>query len=289
MPKFRRNDPPEVFGTSLIDLLVGGLTLVSILWVLNSLNSGYKGRGEVDTYSAFASVGQFGLNHIKFIRIEQDGEWFCECSVDSLDNMKCQQPCSVTSPSVGVTPIPMNNTNGVGISVISKDNKQLEHPLNAIIRILPEDAQFTGGVQFNVDNLDKKIKATITVDTCCHSSDPHYIRIVRIAPGIEEKDLLLWHQDTALQSVLTKRNINDSWIKDFQKSVRKYFNKRNIMAFSSTSVNCVNLPKIIELEFDEDDGINLNLPMTSSNTTNLRSIQKYFYHKLQDYSNNVTP
>lgn len=280
MSRITRGNIPEVFGTSIIDLLVGSLTLVSILWVLNSLNSGYKGRGEVNTYSAFASVGQFGSNHIVSVSVEQTGNWSCKCESVCI----CQSEPHITS-----TPINLN-AKGAGISVTHEGGKKLENSLNMILRLLPENKQFTGGVQINVDNIADNIKVVIGINVCCDRREPHYVRVLRIAPGMEEKDLLLWHNEIRLRNVLNATT-NISWITDFKESVKTYFNQKNIMAFNLVGSDCANdshRTKYLTLEFDEDDGITMNLPISPHNTSNLQHLQGDLFSKLKGYAD-VTP
>lgn len=193
--------PPNAFGTSLIDLLVGVLCMVALLWVLQARNSGLTGEGEVERVSAFALVEQYGGSHLATVSFGQEGAWSCRFKLDRTnDTLSCENE-SQTSVSLD-PPLPWGGDGGK-LLIRTIEGNIVDPPMEVRIRKSSGNNSFIGGLNIYVDRLaDRPVAAEVAIDICCELVDPHYLRLFSLSPSGSFERHMFWHEAGALKLLL---------------------------------------------------------------------------------------
>lgn len=191
-----RRSVPEIFGTALIDLLVGALTIIALLWVLNSRNSGATGTSDSERTSAFAAIEQYGTNHIVSIRLSQPGYWSCR-----LNKSGDSPTCLIEPKAKGMWSVPRAQT--LSLEVTEKDGVPVDPPIKAVIRVIASSEGFRSGLHLQIEDLDDSPAfANVEIKPCCDAIEPHYLRVFSLSPSGDIDRLLFWHAHGFLKEVL---------------------------------------------------------------------------------------
>lgn len=224
-----RAEVPNPFGTSLIDLLVGALAIVALLWVLNAPNSGYRGNGEKDRSSGMVAIEQFGYPHLKTVRISQVGRF------DVLYRLRFPNQANAYMERVesNLEAIVKEKGNSSASAVPTKVIYEIRplgliDPIKITLRQVAPSGGFYKGLHVTVEKLDDiPVEVQIGIMPCCSSTQPHYLRSMSMSGNGEREEFSFWHDAGMLEKVLTKKvkpktgRNSDTWISSFTRAVRK--------------------------------------------------------------------
>ncbi|MCY4440735.1 MAG: hypothetical protein OXE53_11080 [Deltaproteobacteria bacterium] len=241
-------DPTSPFGTSLIDLLVGALAIVALLWVLHARNSGEIGSGDHERTSGFVQVEQYGLPHIKNIRLVVDGVTECAFDIEfrryrrGEPTLSNSTPCTMLSPDP--RPIVSGAASGTGqrtdratVTLARIHGKSYDPPLVISMRAVYPDGEYRAGVQITVQDLgEQAVIADVGIEPCCSMSEPHYLRVLTMSGSGRTDQTMFWHEVGLLQHTLacnrgnpvdsrlcTRRQTDPTdhpdWVKNFKQQI----------------------------------------------------------------------
>ena len=226
-------EAPSALGTSLIDLLVGALALVTLLWAASPRE---EPEPPNETAGALAMIDQFGITHIRGFAIHQPGHWTCKGVIDWKRARLVKHSC--TTPGGGPAP-----------KYIADDGTSLERP-----GARPQDPPLK--VRWHAHQSRKKnYTATLMVSAtgigaeglvleasvlpCCAVAHPHYLRVFTRAQGAKQERYALWHERAALMDLLTKAPEPEPWIGKFTAGVRSGAIVPEIVAFDARGKDCI--------------------------------------------------
>jgi len=179
-----RRDITPIFGTSMIDLLVGAMSMMALLWVFNVQNNGRKGFGDVEFPSYYVSVNAYGFEHIgRRFQISDNESLSCEFQGSEDNNKFESEPiCSFSSN------IQLDSNRVEFLSEVSADS---------YVAVNWDSLDgFKSGFTLDISK-QQKDEVEITLDIGpCRASEPHYIHISGYSDG-EIIDHLIIHQTSA--------------------------------------------------------------------------------------------
>lgn len=265
-----RRDAPNPFGTSLIDLLVGALAMVALLWTMNAGNSGYSGTGPEEEASAMALVEQYGTVHIFGLKLARPGEWSCDFGLDWTRRKSIPKGCSgengVSPPSAsdGVLEFPQDPTQP---SKTTKVIWRLDRP--------PGTTDFMVSLVVTVEGLvARDLVAEIGILPCCDDSEPHYLRAMSLSGSGQEEWVAFWHEALKLRSVLEDPPLTDNWITSFRERIDDGTISPQWVLFDAEGQSCSilqrpsngNLPKL-KIVFEAEGDVRFERPPPPSSGT----------------------
>ena len=287
-----RRSAPSPFGTSLIDLLVGALAMVALLWTMNAGNSGHPGTGDEDRSSGIVVISQYGLSHIVTLKLGQARRWKCEFKLDwetrSAKSATRGGPCKgepghrapvYTDGSVTLA----GGTGGKPPSV----RWRLDQP--------PEEG-FMASLVIEAENVSEAdIEAEIGIEPCCAAHAPHYLRVLALSGAGKDEWFALWHEAGMLRRVLTKEGPVKPWINSFRERVRDGVLSPRLVAFDANGRDCrttlqgiVGAPKL-KIVFEAEGDVRFVLPPKPASGTDHVTLASDFDHLLTRYAWGALP
>lgn len=212
-----RREPANPFGTSMIDLLVGAMAIVALLWVRAAPNSGYRGTGEEERTSGMITIEQFGVPHIVGLHLEQRGRLVADFSIHFPDPDRRGSesiPAHMTRVPDFLDPTvteALTLIDGSGADRFSKAQYQFTppgeaEPVSITLQLIDPPGNFRKGVRIIVESLDARpLVAKLRIAPCCSRLDPHYLDITSYSAAGVRKETTLWHDYPNLQRLLGER------------------------------------------------------------------------------------
>jgi len=213
-----RSELPNPFGTSLIDLLVGALAIVALLWVLAAPNSGYSGSGEEARASGMITIEQFGAAHFTAITLEQPGRFKRRFALDYRKSNSppfMQMSTSEWLPNAIVveefTDIDTNKPGYYKRATYQVTPHGLEIPIEITLRATGATGGFSKGIHIIVENLGAlPLIAKVEIRPCCDDKQPHYLRTMIRSGNGKREEFSFWHEAGKLEQVLSNGITLDS-------------------------------------------------------------------------------
>lgn len=235
-------EAPSALGTSLIDLLIGALAMVTLLWAASPRN---EPEPRNETISALAVIDQFGTTHVRTLAVEEPGRWRCEGWIDWKHGRVHPLHCT----PLGGRPTPKRLPDGTGVE--RPGQRTQDPPLT--VRWHAHQSQggdYTATLTVSATEIGAEGLVLETgIVPCCHPHDPHYLRIFTRAQGAKEERFALWHEQSKLQSVLdSHRPVTTPWIDRFRAGVRTGAIVPEIVAFDARGEHCSTWRKRIHMQ-----------------------------------------
>lgn len=287
-----RREAPNPFGTSLIDLLVGALAMVALLWTMNAGNSGHKGTGPDEQTSAMALIEQFGETHIVKLRISQPRRWSCEFGLN-FSNKKAV-PLHPHSPACtgenGHVP-PSVSDGKLEFAVTPSDPSG--KPTKVLWRLdEPPGGKFLVSLVLTVENLAvHDLVAEVGIVPCCSATEPHYLRVLALSGAGKEELVTFWHEAKELRKLLKDLPQTANWINEFRQRVRDDQVRPRRVLFDANGAKCLlefklrrvsNAPEL-KIVFEAEGDVRLVLPPPPSVGTEHVILAAQFGALLQEY------
>lgn len=218
-----RREPQNPFGTSMIDLLVGTMMIVAMLWVANAANLGYRGSGESDRTSGMATIEQFGLSHIHELTLRHGNRITATYEIDIASGL-----AGLASETLGPGVLAQRAKVGAlsGLDAFRKVTYRLTPPgeseeVAISFDVVASSDSFRSGVRIIVDKLDDvPLEAALAIEPCCDSIEPHYITVDIIDGDGASGMTTLWHEFDNLNAVLSSPIASaPSWAQSFARKI----------------------------------------------------------------------
>ena len=232
----RRHAPASPFGTSFVDLLVGALALVALLWLANAGHSGERGSGEASRSAALVDFTQYGFAHVVELRIGQPGHWSCSVAI-SGDGSRAGWPRSVGEVDCKPEPgSPWTVDALPGGSGVDVDRG----PLGLLsVRWRLDAETFRERLELSLGGIaGRAVEAAFHIAPCCSGSEPHYVRLSTVSAAGERTRYLLWHEAKELRSVLGWGPLSTGWISTWRARVAAGDVAPSLVAFERTVNHC---------------------------------------------------
>lgn len=207
-----RNSAPNPFGTSLIDLLVGALAIVAMLWVLNAPNTGYTGSGEEERTSGSFSVEQYGAAHFRSIRIRHGSWWDTEIVIGRSGGL--------IQLNGGTPATHVDRARGLGFDgsdpkrfIFTLPDPDFDDPTTVTVVAASPSGNFRRGLHVVVENLSgPRLEVDFRINPCCDPDALHFLETTVRSGNGDRKEMRFWHEAGMLQQALEQdhnRNIYD--------------------------------------------------------------------------------
>ena len=288
-----RRSVPSPFGTSLIDLLVGALAMVALLWAMNAGNSGLSGTGDEDRSSGIVVIDQYGFSHIVTLELGQARRWKCEFTLDwKTRSAKSDTPDGPCKGEPGHRePIYTDD----GSVTLAGGNGRGEPPRVRWRLDRPPEKRFMASLVIEAENVSEAdIEAEIGIAPCCATKAPHYLRVLALSGAGKDEWFAFWHEAGKLRRVLTKKAHDKPWINSFRKSVKDGVLSPRLVAFDANGRNCVTLqrndpaPKL-KVVFEAEGDVRFVLPPKPASGTDHVTLASEFDHLLARYAGGPPP
>lgn len=251
-----RRQITTIFGTSMIDLLVGAMSMMALLWVFSATNNGNKGYGDVEYPSYYVSVNSYGSPHISMrFRISDADNYYCEFEGRTDGKgFGLDQECDFSENII------------FSENRVEYINKDLENSYVAVQWDF--SSGFKSGFTFDISKQQKGEVQFVLDASACKQNDPHYIQISGYSDGEiidhflihQTKDFYLTGQPWNSRSTLYSREKNDDgtttirdderWIVSFIDGLKRSQRVPDIFIFEERSANKFGTP--IKLKFLDD-------------------------------------
>lgn len=227
-----RSSAPNPFGTSLIDLLVGALAIVAMLWVLNAPNTGYTGSGEEERTSGSFSVEQYGAAHFRSIRIRHGSWWEAEIVIGLSGE--------VVKLNGGAPSTYVERASGLGFDgsdpkrfVYTLPDPDFDDPTTVTVVAASPGGNFRRGLHVVVENLSgPRLQVNFHIAPCCDPNALHFLETTVRSGNGDRKDMRFWHEAGMLQQALSNNHnrytvsgptnnpdVKDHWIQNLEEHI----------------------------------------------------------------------
>lgn len=283
-----RRNASSPFGTSFIDLLVGALAMVALLWAVDAANSGARGPGEAPESAAMLIVEQYGYAHIKGLEIGQHEQWSCTLEVlgtlsargtsRRLANTRC-------APEPGATTVLTEHPDGVSVA------RGAAKPLKVRWRLdVPPNATFRETLMVSVEGLtDRDVEGAVRIAPCCSRTEPHYVRTMAVSGAGHAERTRLWHEAGRVRSLLKEEPLRKRWIDGWRASVRDGTFDPALVVFDAGGGQCDDLQSIrpapaLAFVFEPEGDVRITEPPDPGASPAIEALRTEYPRLLSQYA-----
>ena len=260
-------DTASPFGTSFIDLLVGALAMVAMLWAMNAANSGKRGTGEEETASGVVLVEQFGTSHIMGMRVGQANEWQCKITVkdraaSGSGTPRLEEQCHANNARYTLT----QGTRSVRVDGGGEDGLEVGWGLATA-----PDRNFRETATLRVRGLKgSDVEAAVQIAPCCHGTEPHYVRVMTVSGAGHSERTLLWHETGKLEDVLKKSAQGRPWVEALKEGMKSGDVRPKLVGFNDSTRSCHDVQNAtpwpeMKVVFEPEGDVQVEVPDTGNN------------------------
>ncbi len=276
----------------MIDLLVGALAMVALLWTMNATNSGDRGTGDTERSSAMALVEQYGLNHIQALEVSQPGRWTCR--FDSVSAPGAARDFATmlerTSPCTAEPGHTVPNYQDGAIRLPEADGSFDDDGLRVILRTdTPPGGQFFVSVSIAAQNLtDRDVVVNVEVAPCCDPQDPHYVRALGLSGAGPRERHFFWHDTERLAGILDGSPSPSGWVTSFRQNIAAGEIRPSLAIFDIPGTGCDNsranfAPPALGIVLAAEGDVRFTLPDRANDDPSFATFAAAYEARLMGY------